>query len=105
MSDQTASKTIVITGASDGIGAAAARKLQRMNNKHTLVIVGRNPEKTRAVASEIGARYHLADFESLGQVRRLAEELQDLGHIDALANNAGGVFDGPFRTADGFERT
>ncbi|HJG43763.1 SDR family NAD(P)-dependent oxidoreductase [Corynebacterium phoceense] len=105
MSDQTASKTIVITGASDGIGAAAARKLQRMNDKHTLVIVGRNPEKTRAVANEIGARYHLADFESLGQVRRLAEELQDLGHIDALANNAGGVFDGPFRTADGFERT
>ena len=75
MSDQTASKTIVITGASDGIGAAAARKLQRMNDKHTLVIVGRNPEKTRAVANEIGARYHLADFESLGQVRRLAAVL------------------------------
>lgn len=63
MSDQTASKTIVITGASDGIGAAAARKLQRMNDKHTLVIVGRNPEKTRAVANEIGEKRQVSKIE------------------------------------------
>ena len=38
-------------------------------------------------------------------MRRLAEELSQYPRIDALGNNAGGMFDGPFATADGFERT
>ncbi len=101
-------KTIIITGASDGIGAAAARKISRLYPEHRLLLVGRNPEKTATVAADTKADYFLADFESLGQVRRVAEELKDhLGstQISALANNAGGAFDGPFPTADGFERT
>ncbi len=98
-------RTFVITGASDGIGAAAARTLHAHHPDDQLVLVGRNPDKTAAVADELGARFHVADFESLGQVRRLAAELEDLGAIAGLANNAGGIFDGPLRTADGFERT
>ncbi|MCK6160057.1 SDR family NAD(P)-dependent oxidoreductase [Corynebacterium simulans] len=98
-------QTIVITGASDGIGAAAARVLHAQRPQDRLVLVGRNPEKTKAVAESVGASFHLADFESLGQVRRLAEELGELEEIHALGNNAGGIFDGPFTTADGFERT
>ena len=98
-------QTIVITGASDGIGAAAARTLRARRPQDTLVLVGRNPDKTRAVAESVGASYHVADFESLGQVRRLADELGELDEIHALGNNAGGIFDGPFTTADGFERT
>ena len=66
-------KTIVITGASDGVGAAAARILHQRRPQDSLVLVGRNPEKTQAVAEEIGADFHVADYESLGQVRRLAE--------------------------------
>lgn len=69
------------------------------------MLVGRNPEKTQAVAEEVGAAFHVANYESLGQVRRLAEELSQYPQIDALGNNAGGMFDGPFATADGFERT
>ena len=42
-------KTIVITGASDGIGAAAAKELVSLG--HHVVIVGRNPEKTAKVAT------------------------------------------------------
>lgn len=100
-----APRTIVITGASDGIGAAAARTLHNTRPEDRLVIVGRNPEKTRNVANAIGSEYFTADFSSLTEVRELADELNQLDHIHALANNAGGIFDGPVTTADGFERT
>ena len=100
-----APRTIVITGASDGIGAAAARTLHNARPEDRLVIVGRNPEKTRNVANAIGAEYFTADFSSLTEVRELTDELNQLDHIHALANNAGGIFDGPVTTADGFERT
>ncbi|MDN6246448.1 MAG: SDR family NAD(P)-dependent oxidoreductase, partial [Corynebacterium casei] len=99
------SKTNVITGASDGIGAAAARLLHATRPEDRLVIVGRNPEKTRAVARELGVPFHTADFAELDQVRELATELQKLGPIDGLANNAGGLFDTAVRTVDGYERT
>ncbi|MCC9145253.1 MULTISPECIES: SDR family NAD(P)-dependent oxidoreductase [unclassified Arthrobacter] len=98
-------KTIVITGASDGIGAAAARRLTQ--DGHHVVLVGRSPEKTAAVARDTGGEYFLADFADLGSVRTLASELlQRYPHIDVLANNAGAVF-GNVRqvTEDGHEMT
>ncbi|MCQ2000965.1 SDR family NAD(P)-dependent oxidoreductase [Arthrobacter zhaoxinii] len=98
-------KTIVITGASDGIGAAAARRLTE--NGHHVVVVGRSPEKTAAVAKDTGGEYFLADFADLGSVRTLASELlQRYPRIDVLANNAGAVF-GNVRqvTGDGHEMT
>ena len=98
------SKTIVITGASDGIGAAAARRLQQ--NGHQVVVVGRSPQKTQAVARELGADHFIADFTRLDEVRKLAAELDGAyPRIDVLANNAGGVFGDPAKTADGFEKT
>ncbi len=54
------SKTIVITGASDGIGAAAARTLKA--NGHNVVVVGRDPDKTKSIASEISAPFEIADY-------------------------------------------
>ena len=53
--------TIVITGASDGIGAAAARKLHALGEQ--VVVVGRSPERTAAVAAELGAPHFVADFD------------------------------------------
>jgi NAD(P)-dependent dehydrogenase (short-subunit alcohol dehydrogenase family) len=97
-------KTIVITGASDGIGAAASELLSDDDTR--LVLVGRSPVKTKAVAERMGAEHHVADFERLDEVRDLAAAL--LGsceRIDVLANNAGGLFSGPTRTVDGFEKT
>ncbi|AZS89395.1 SDR family NAD(P)-dependent oxidoreductase [Streptomyces griseoviridis] len=97
-------KTIVITGASDGIGAAAARRLHRTG--HRVVVVGRSPEKTGAIAREIGAESQVADFARLDDVRGLAAELlAACPRIDVLANNAGGIFGSRTRTVDGFERT
>lgn len=98
-------KTIIITGASDGIGAAAARMLTEKG--HQVVVVGRSPDKTRAIAEQLGVPYHLADYSDLDQVARLADELlAAYPRIDVLAHNAGGSFDRERgETADGFELT
>lgn len=97
-------RTIVLTGASDGIGAAAARTLTSAG--HRVLIVGRSPEKTAAVARETGAESFVADFASFAQVRRLAAEIRErVESIDVLANNAGGVFGERRPTEDGHERT
>lgn len=96
--------TIVITGASDGIGAAVARQLADTGQR--LVLVGRSPEKTRALADDLGADHFIADFTRLEDVRALAASLtKHCDRIDVLANNAGGIFSGPMATQDGFEKT
>jgi NAD(P)-dependent dehydrogenase (short-subunit alcohol dehydrogenase family) len=69
------------------------------------VLVGRSRAKTEALASEIGAPFHLADFGKLADVRRLASELERHDRIDVLANNAGGIMGERQLTEDGFERT
>ncbi|QDE33474.1 SDR family NAD(P)-dependent oxidoreductase [Microbacterium foliorum] len=99
-------KTVVLTGASDGIGAAAARQLAASG--HRLILVGRSVEKTRAVAADTGAEWFTADFARLDDVRELATKIADAvgdGGIDVLANNAGGIFGDPTPTVDGFEKT
>ncbi len=97
-------KTIVITGASDGIGAAAARRLHRCGEN--VVLVGRSEAKTAAVAAELGADHFVADFADLSQVRALADKIRsEYPRIDVLANNAGGMFTKMHTTADGHEIT
>ncbi len=97
-------RTIIITGASDGIGAAATRELTAAGE--TVVVVGRSAEKTAAVAGEVGAEYHVADFARLGEVRTLAATLAERHpRIDVLANNAGGVMGDRTLTEDGHEKT
>ena len=97
-------KTIVITGASDGIGAAASRRLKR--DGHALVLVGRSPEKTRRMGEELDAPYLTADFADLADVRHLAARLAgEYATIDVLVNNAGGIFGDRTRTTDGLEKT
>jgi len=99
-------KTILITGASDGLGAASARQLAARG--HRVLITGRSKEKIDAVARETGAKAFVADFTRLNDVRRLADnvrtELNGAG-LDVLANNAGGVFGDPTKTVDGNEKT
>lgn len=97
-------RTIVITGASDGIGAAAARTLAEAGER--VVVVGRSEEKTQALAKEINADYFVTDFADLSQVRTLAAQLRDdYDRIDVLANNAGGIRGGHQLTVDGNEST
>jgi NAD(P)-dependent dehydrogenase (short-subunit alcohol dehydrogenase family) len=97
-------RTIVITGASDGIGAAAARRLCR--GGENIVVVGRSETKAAAVAAELDADYFVADFADLSQVRALADKVRSqYPRIDVLANNAGGMFTNVHNTPDGHEIT
>lgn len=99
-------RTIVLTGASDGIGAEAARQLAA--SPHRLLLIGRSVVKTRAIAEETGAEWFTADFARLDDVRSLAASIADAvgdGGIDVLANNAGGIFGDRTPTVDGFEKT
>jgi NAD(P)-dependent dehydrogenase (short-subunit alcohol dehydrogenase family) len=100
-----AGRTIVITGASDGLGAAAAERLTRSGEN--VVVIGRSPSKTEAVATPLGADYFIADFADLTQVRELANQLlARYPRIDVLANNAGGMMSAQrVTTVDGHELT
>jgi retinol dehydrogenase-14 len=101
-------KTILITGATNGIGRAAAAQLAAMG--HAIVIVGRNREKciatTEAIRQRTGGNVNwlAADLSSLAQVRRLAAEFrQRFERLDVLINNAGAIFIRRFKTVDGLE--
>ncbi len=97
-------RTVVVTGASAGIGAATARRLSAAGAR--VLPVGRNPEKTRRVAKDVGEEPLIADFSELDQVRRLAEQITErTDRVDVLANNAGGTFSGRTDTVDGHELT
>ena len=106
----SAAKTIVVTGATAGIGLEAA--VQLAAEGHRLALVGRNPEKLARAAERVsaagaaGVDTFVADFASLNSVRALATELRSrLDAIDVLVNNAGGVNDKRTLTTDGFETT
>ncbi|MPQ98358.1 SDR family NAD(P)-dependent oxidoreductase [Modestobacter sp. I12A-02628] len=102
--DDEPGPVVVVTGASDGIGAAAARRLHRSGAR--VVVVGRSPVKTAAVAAELGVEWHVCDFARLDDVRALAEQLlHDHPRIDVLAGNAGAARPRRELTVDGNEWT
>ena len=82
-------KTILITGATDGIGLATARALAGQG--HNLVLHGRSADKLAAAQEAVGTNSgFLADLSELGQVIRLARDVhQQIGVLDVLINNAG----------------
>lgn len=104
-------QTVVITGASDGIGRAAARTLA-IAGAH-VVMIGRNEAKTaaaaRALMSETKSRtvtWDVADLSRTEAVRDLAARLSArYPQIHVVINNAGAMFMEHRRTSDGIERT
>jgi NAD(P)-dependent dehydrogenase (short-subunit alcohol dehydrogenase family) len=102
---------VVITGATRGIGRAAAIELAGQGAE--VAVVGREPERVESVAGEAraaggGAPVHryVADLTLMASVRELADELRGAHErIDVLANNAGALFASRKVTSEGFERT
>jgi NAD(P)-dependent dehydrogenase (short-subunit alcohol dehydrogenase family) len=102
---------ILLTGATRGIGRAAAVELARGGAE--VAIVGRDPERVADVAREASAagggtqvHEHVADLELMTDVRVLAQEVRErYAQIDVLLNNAGALFASRGVTSEGFERT
>jgi NAD(P)-dependent dehydrogenase (short-subunit alcohol dehydrogenase family) len=100
----------VITGASSGIGMAAAIALAARGDE--VVLLGRNPDRLRRAADKVRdaggttPRTYRADFAVLDEVRAVGQRLHDdLERIHVLANNAGALTGVARTTVDGLDRT
>jgi NAD(P)-dependent dehydrogenase (short-subunit alcohol dehydrogenase family) len=97
-----AGRTVVVTGASSGIGTAAARRLRDLGAE--VHVMGRSPQRTAEVAAEMGTEPIIADFARLDDVRAAADEvLRRCPHLDVLVNNAGMSLSRREVTVDGHE--
>jgi NAD(P)-dependent dehydrogenase (short-subunit alcohol dehydrogenase family) len=104
-------KTVLITGATNGIGKAAALEIARQGAN--VIIVGRDKTKTEAVVNELrttsgnkNVEYLLADLSRQASVRKLADDFKaKYSRLEVLINNAGGFFDRRKTTVDGLEYT
>jgi NAD(P)-dependent dehydrogenase (short-subunit alcohol dehydrogenase family) len=106
-----AGRTVVITGATSGIGLVAAGRLAGMGAR--LVLIARDRARGEAALRQLrdagpqaSHAIHYADLSSLAEMKRVAGEIAaEEPRIDVLINNAGAMFDPRQVTADGLEMT
>lgn len=104
-------KTIVITGATSGIGQVAAEKLASIGAR--MVLVARDKARgeaelvrLREIAPDANHTVHYADLSRLAEMKRVAAEIAAAEpRIDVLINNAGALFGSRLVTSDGLELT
>jgi NAD(P)-dependent dehydrogenase (short-subunit alcohol dehydrogenase family) len=104
-------KTVVITGATSGIGEVAALTLAKMGAR--IVAVARSRQRGEATLAQlrssapgIAHAIHFADLSRLNEMKRVAAQIADQeSRIDVLINNAGAIFATRQLTEDGLERT
>lgn len=104
-------KTILVTGATDGIGKQTAFELARQGAK--VLVHGRDKARGAKVLDEINRDncnenlvLYLADFSSFSDIKRMAEEIKrEQTELNVLINNAGTFSKEKFLTNDGLEMT
>jgi NAD(P)-dependent dehydrogenase (short-subunit alcohol dehydrogenase family) len=108
---EIATGTVVVTGASGGIGRAVALGLASRGRDVVMVARNRAPleelvRQIRSQAPRTSPAFHLADLSLQTEVRRVTGEIRDAHpRIDALVNNAGAWFHHREETPEGVERT
>jgi len=103
------SKTILITGSTDGIGLATANRL--VTQGHHVLLHGRNPAKLKKTQQSLSAlpgggrvEAYVADLSHLPDVATLAQAVTEKhGKLDVLINNAGVFKTAETRTQDGLD--
>jgi NAD(P)-dependent dehydrogenase (short-subunit alcohol dehydrogenase family) len=110
MESSLKSKTVLVTGGTNGIGLITARELARLGGQVT--IVSRDPAKCTAVAERLSAEtgnpveFIAADLSALAGIKQAAAAFkQRHSHLHVLVNNAGAYFARRQVSADGFEMT
>lgn len=112
MSDTSNRPVVVVTGASAGIGKAAAAAFAGLG--WHVIGVGRDPRRSSAAEADIRAAaapgatidFLRGDFDLMSEVRRIAGEIRTrTNRLDVLINNAGGVRDRLYLTGEGLEAT
>ncbi|MGB3810883.1 MAG: SDR family oxidoreductase [Parvibaculum sp.] len=104
-------KTVVITGATSGIGEVAACRLAAAGAR--IVLVARDERRAAATLAKLngiapgaGHKFHLGDLSRISEMKRLGAEIAAAEpRIDVLVNNAGAMFNSRKLTEDGLEFT
>lgn len=92
------SKTIIISGGSEGLGYAIAKLL---SDKDNVYILSRTEDKLKEVSAELGCKYKVCDVSKWEQVESAVNEiLKETGSIDICINNAGLWIQGPLDEND-----
>ena len=103
-------KTVIITGATSGIGEVAAVHLAEQGAR--IVFTARDQKRADATMAQLRKAnpaadhaLHMADLSTLVEMKRVGAELAREPQIDVLINNAGAMFNKRLETADGLEMT